>query len=193
MANLENKRICLVVTSLQSGGLERNAVILANHFNSCKAKVSICCLYSTKCFFDLDKGIELIDMSTSKNKLLSIGSWIKRLKKYFKENNVETVISFGDRVGFVVSSAIKSLNINHICRGVNSKKNLINKILLNIAANNINTFVFQTNAQKSLYSKKLQSKGVVIPNPFTIYDKNLNANGVNSKRFVVVASFKLKQ
>ena len=52
------KKICFVLTWLESGGLQRNAMILANHFAECGHDVSICCLYSTECFYEFQKPID---------------------------------------------------------------------------------------------------------------------------------------
>ena len=188
------KNICFVLTLLESGGLQRNAVILANHFAKSGHHVSICCLYSTECFYTLDKSIEILDFSSHKNKLLSTGFWKKKLRSFFINNKIDTVISFGERCGFVTGKAVGKLPINHICRGVITEKSFINKLLLNLSLKGISRFVFQTKAQRSLFNKSIQDKGVVIPNPFHLENSNLNNDGVSSKRFTTVAMFsRLKQ
>ena len=187
------KRICFVLTWMESGGLQRNAAILANHFAQCGNEVSICCLYSTECFYELDERVKLIDFASHKNKLLSIGFWKKKLRSFFVDNDIETVVSFGERCGAITSMAIGGLNINHICRGVITENSAINKFLLNRYLKGISKFVFQTNAQKQLFNKKIQDKGVIIPNPFKLFDTNVNKEGKNSKRFVTVAILRLKQ
>ena len=190
---MDKKNIALVVTSLESGGLERNASILANHFSNIGLNVYICCLKNNNIFFSLNKNIKVIDMTTNKNKLISFNIWKNKLRKFFLENKINTVISFGDRCGILTAKAIKDSNINHICRAINNKKNIINKVLLRNAAKNINHFIFQTSAQKVNYPKVILDKGIHIPNPFELYNENLNIEGLNSKRFVTVASFKIKQ
>ena len=187
------KNICFVLTSMESGGLQRNAAILANHFVQSGHQVSICCLYSTECFFKLDERIKLADFSSHKNKLLSMGFWKRKLHKYFIDNKIDTVISFGERCGIIASMAKGKLNINHICRGVITDNSFINKTLLKIYLKGIDRIVFQTKAQKEQYNKKIQIKGVEIPNPFALLDNNINKNGINSKRFITVAMFRLKQ
>ena len=187
------KRICFVLTWMESGGLQRNAAILANHFVKCGHQVSICCLYSTECFYELDERIELLDFASHKNKLLSINFWKKKLHKFFEDKKIETVVSFGERCGVITSMAIDKLNINHICRGIITENSAINKFLLNRHLKGITRFVFQTKAQKQLFNNKIQDKGVVIPNPFKLYDSNSNKDGLNSKRFVTVAILRLKQ
>ena len=112
---------------------------------------------------------------------------------FFDDNDIGSVVSFGERCGIITASSIGKRNINHICRGVNTKKNFLNRIMLNNSLRNITHFVFQTNAQKNLYSKNIQDKGVVISNPFETQTSNLNVDGVSSNRFITVASFKLKQ
>ena len=188
-----SKNICLILTNMKSGGLQRNASILANHFVQNGNNVYICCLYSTECFFELNSKIQLLDCKSNKSKYRSISFWKKKLHSFFLDKKIDTVVSFGERCGIVASKAIKGLNLNHICRGVNTKKNCLNKIMLNNSLKNITHFVFQTNAQKNIYNKNIQNKGVVISNPFEVQTSNLNVGGVSSNRFVTVASFKLKQ
>ena len=189
-----SKNICFVLTLMESGGLQRNAALLADHFVKQGYSVSICCLYSTECFYKLDERIKLLDFSSNKGKLSSIGFWKKKLRSYFIEEKIETVVSFGERCGVVASKAVKKLSINHINRGVLTEKNFINKLLLNLNLKGINTFVFQTNAQKKLFNKRIQNKGVVIPNPFNLLNENINIDGINSKRFITIGMFsRLKQ
>ena len=187
------KKICFVLTWMESGGLQRNAAILANHFVQCSNDVSICCLYSTECFYQLDTRIKIVDFSSKKNKLLSIGFWKKQLRSYFINEKIGTVVSFGERCGVITSMAIDKLNINHICRGVITENSAINRFLLNTHLKGITKFVFQTKAQKQVFNKKIQNKGVIIPNPFNLSSSNINAAGVNSKRFITVAMLRLKQ
>ncbi|MBO4668272.1 MAG: glycosyltransferase [Bacilli bacterium] len=188
-----NKNICFVLTLMESGGLQRNAAILANHFVHTGHQVSICCLYSTECFFKLDERIKLLDFSSNKNKFLSMGYWKKKLHQYFIDNKVDTVISFGERCGIITSMAKGKLSINHICRGVITDNSFINKTLLKIYLKGIDKFVFQTKAQKEQFDKKIRDKGVEIANPFQLLGTNINKNGINSKRFITVAMFRLKQ
>ena len=188
------KNICFVLTVLESGGLQRNAMILANHFVKYGHQVSICCLYSTECFYDFDKSIKILDFSSNKNKLFSIGFWKKTLHKYFVDEKIDTVVSFGERCGVVTAKAKKGLDINHICRGVITEKSFINKVLLNLDLRGIDKFVFQTKAQKELFNKRIQNKGVVIPNPFVLLGSNINLKGVKSKRFITIGMLdRLKQ
>lgn len=186
----KKKNICFVVTNMKSGGLQRNAALLANHFNLEGNKVYICCLYSTDCFFELNKGIDIVDLSTNKCKLRSLSIWKKTSRKFFDDNQIDSVVSLGERCGIVTASAIGNRKINHICRGVNTNSKFINKMFLNLKIKNISHFVFQTNAQKGIYNKRMQNKGVVIPNPFKLNDHCLNGN---NKRFVTVASYKINQ
>ena len=187
------KKICFVLTWMESGGLQRNAAILANHFVHCGHDVSLCCLYSTECFYQLDDRIKIVDFSSKKNKLLSIGFWKKKLRSYFINEKIDTIVSFGERCGVITSMAIGKLNINHICRGVITENSAINRFLLNTHLKGITKFVFQTKAQKQVFNKKIQNKGVIIPNPFNLSSSNINAAGVNSKRFITVAMLRLKQ
>ena len=187
------KTICFVLTSMGSGGLQRNAAILANHFVQHGNDVSICCLYSIECFYQLDERIRIVDFSSKKNKYLSIGFWKKKLHNYFVDQKIDSVVSFGERCGVIASMAIGKLKINHICRGVITENSVVNKFLLNTHLKRITKFVFQTKAQKQIFNKKIQNKGVIIPNPFNIYKSNINTDGANSKRFVTVAMLRLKQ
>ena len=184
------KKICFVLTWMESGGLQRNAAILANHFVQIGHDVSICCLYSTECFYQLDERIKIVDFSSKKNKLLSIGFWKKKLRSYFINEKIDTV---GERCGVITSMAIGKLNINHICRGVITENSAINRFLLNTCLKGITKFVFQTKVQKQVFNKKIQNKGVIIPNPFNLSNTNINLDGVNSKRFITVAMLRLKQ
>ena len=127
------------------------------------------------------------------NKFSNIIGWKKDLKKYCKENNIDTVIGIGIKYGTICAYALKSIkNINLIVRGTSTYKlSILEKIAVFLFGGRINKFVCQTVAQSKSIPNRLSEKSIVISNPFETYDTNNNTNGFLSKKFICVGRLKL--
>lgn len=165
-------KICFCVDSMGSGGAERVVANLANHFSSVyKYEVSILIVSGRKkeSFYLLNEQVSLIAICENELKRVKARQRIKRLKRIITEMKPDLVISFLPHVSIYTYLALRRSSIPHIVSERNDPtrfpKGRIAKILRNIAFKNASGVVCQTNMAKDYFSKKIQSKSVVIFNP----------------------------
>jgi GalNAc-alpha-(1->4)-GalNAc-alpha-(1->3)-diNAcBac-PP-undecaprenol alpha-1,4-N-acetyl-D-galactosaminyltransferase len=177
---MKNK-IAFLITSLNSGGAERNLVNLVNSFNL-KYEVHLILFYNEPKFYKLDKGIVIHHLdekySPSKNVFQSVKqniSFLWKIRTIFKSNKYNLVISFTTNVNILSLFAAKTLLIPCIISERNNPEvyvpNTFWRILRNLSYPFADTLIVQTAFIKRFYKKIVpQDKIIVIPNPI---DENL--------------------
>ncbi len=180
------KKILIVIGKLGSGGAERNASILANELCRRGHDVTIAHVLESPVFYNFDSGVKIIDLSTGNKNFIKIGKRIKKLqnKEYF-----DTIISFFFIIGAITQLFCSGKKVKKICRETgdphNRDRNKVLYKLFELILTNTDTIVFQNAYQKSCYSKKLQSKSIVINNPITCQEECLGWNP-NSTTFISI-------
>ena len=180
------KKISFIITSLYRGGAETVTVRLAKHYLEKGYDVEIVMLLDKKIEFELPNEIKIVDLSgKTKSRIGRIGFWLKNLKKHFKERMPDVIVSFIARVNLLTLLSSKKCNAKVIISERNDprydSRTFITRLFVNLLYKKANVIVFQTEDAKKLFSKNIQEKGVVIPNPINIerivdethFDKNL--------------------
>ena len=158
-------KIAIISHGASGGGSERVATILANYFASKDHDVYFYAIHSDGREYFLDDRIHYEFCEGGRVRGLS--GMVKRtiaLRKYIKKNKIDTMISFIYEEGISVCG-IKSLNKIFSLRNdpgqiSPSKAKFIEHIYKK--ADNV---VFQTEDARAFFCSKVQSHGVVIPNP----------------------------
>ena len=159
------KKILILIGTLNSGGSERVATFLANSLAKKGYDVNLAVLIdSSRCFYPLDERVKITDLTSCKKNPLKI---ISKLRKIDKTENFDSIIAFFFKFGAIAKIAFPNKNI--ICREGGDPKNpnrnkTIQKIC-SLIVSKCNSIVFQTNWEKSCYSKSIQKKAIVIDNP----------------------------
>lgn len=169
------KNILIVIGSMKSGGAERNASILANQLVERGWKVRIGVVLSRDCFYTLSKSVSFVDFTPKRKKKSPLQSFLK-IRRYMKREKPAFVLSFFFAIGSLVQCALPKGHAApfHICRETgdpaNPDRNRFLFKLFDHILRRANRIVFQTPYQKSFYSRALQAKSVVIPNPVGFYE-----------------------
>lgn len=194
MERKEKRVILFVINGLGGGGSQRNVSLIANHFSECGHEVHIAVLLDPcEHFYDLNERINIHYFVKGSRSLKSYLYWIKCIKKTIKHYNVNLVLAIGYRFGLLCSFCIKR-KVSLIIRGTITRKiSRKDKILFYLKHRRIKTIVSQTNSQKKMYPRCVSKKLVTIPNPFEIFETNLNKDGFESKRFICVGRLFLEQ
>lgn len=184
-------RILFVIGPLNKGGAERVVCNLSNELIK-KNDVIIATTVTDKAEYSLDKRIKVICLDTNRTSsfLTKNISRIRNLKKIIKEHNIDIAISFlpepSYRLMLIKNKKIKTIisdrNDPHI-----EYNSFLKKLLVKILYRKSDGFVFQTPDARKYFSKKIQSKSIIIPNP--INDLFLVASpydGNRTKRIVSV-------
>ena len=173
-------KITLIISTLSSGGAERNIVLLAN-FLSKKFDVNILTFQSRKkeVFYKIDPKIKIHSLNVLKNNgnfFYKIYNFIKRvilIRKHLKDNETEVFISFIDTTN--ITSLISSLSIKSIKKRIISDRNnpikvnnnFFIKLLKFIFYNYASSLILQTHIIKKNYWYIDKNKISVISNFLT--------------------------
>lgn len=167
------KKITFVIGGMTRGGAERVISILANEYAKNGWKVDIVMLLLNKIEYELNKNIQIIDMtSKSKRRLLGIPSWFLKFRKYVKKSNPDVIVAFSVGINLTVllstfgmkKKIIISERNDPSMDGRNKGVDIATKILYKKATK----IIFQTKRASKYFSKALQANSIIIPNPISV-------------------------
>lgn len=163
-------KIMFNISSLGKGGAERVISNLANNFIS-DNKVSILVNNNNLQSYKLNENVKIFELDSKyiKNPLIRNIKRIKNAKNIINDYNPDIIISFMPWPSYKVLLLKNKINCKVIVSDRNDPKmeynNIIEKILMRYLYPKADFFVFQTSDQRKFFSKKIQDKSVVIPNP----------------------------
>ena len=166
------KEILIVTISLGNDGAERVLTELAQEWIRTGHKVDIIQTdanrYGNSYFLPNTVNIININVKT-KNKILRFMMEIKEIRKIIRNHSNATVVSFLSATSFVVALASLGLKNSIVFSERNDPKRVpIGKhqqLLRNFSFYFADKIVFQTDDARVYFDKKIQNKGVIIPNP----------------------------
>lgn len=165
--------IMFCIGSLGKGGAERVVANLCNYLSE-ENNVSIA-MTKKNIQYNIKKNIKLffLNKSNSKNFIKKNILMLFRLKQVISSSKPDVIICFLKeptyRVLFLKFLCLIKRNIKVII-SVRNNPNIIyekffDKLLMKILYNKANFFIFQTQDAKEYFSKNIQSKSIIIPNP----------------------------
>ena len=166
------KEILIVTGSLRRGGAERVISILSNELVKRGWEIHICTMLFSAIDYNLDPQIDVIDDShESRNQIIDTPRMLKALRDTIKNIKPDAVISFMLTINIVTWIATRGLKVRFIPSERNDPSAGRGKIKHWLScrayASSYKT-VFQTERARGFYSKKIQRKGVIIPNPVNV-------------------------
>lgn len=181
------KKIVFVLGSLGRGGAERVISILSRDYAEKGWETSICLLLSNRVDYSIHESTKICDFSGGNgSRLKKLPYWLKSIRSYVKKEKPDVVVSFAARINVIVQIACLGLNQRIILSERNDPqydgRGFITKSLTNILYPHASAIVFQTNRVKKQFGKKIQKKGVVIPNPIdvSVHTENTNIDKIVS-------------
>lgn len=182
------KKVIFVNSSLTDGGSERVMTLLANHIANNGYDVTMILVRNKIRTYKLDKKINCIQLEYKYNsKIYILFSRIFKLRKIFKNINADTIISFMVDINcFTILANIGLKNKIIISERANPyvRKKVFTKLGEKILYPLVDIIVFQTEMVRNYYNKKINKKGVVIPNPINI---DLNNCKTRNREKTVIA------
>lgn len=166
-------RIAFFIGSMGRGGAERVISILANEYADKGWDVDILMLLANRVEYDLRPQINVISLvGTSASYAKNALSWLTKIRKYVSTVKPDRVVSFIGRVNAVVLTATIGMKVPIIVSERNDPKHDgRGKAMLwycNTIYHRAKAIVFQNKYEQSCFSKSLESKGVVVPNPVQV-------------------------
>lgn len=167
------KKITIVTKSLLSGGAERVVATLANYAAKNDIECSIVLMRDWEISYNLDERIQLhIIGEQSSNPLINkIKGYIKVRSEIIK-SNPDVVLAMPEEIGIYIIPLMFGTGIPVVVSERNNpwvmpyKK--ITRILRKMVYPFSKGYVFQTPMAASFFSKKIQNKGTIIPNPLDV-------------------------
>ena len=164
-------KIAFVITNLSVGGAERVLSIVANNFANNGDDVKVIMLQDSKLDYQVSEKINIQYIKRKNKGIIGNLGRIINLRRALREYN--TVISFLWHINLYTILATRFTGKKVIISDrsdpnneLENKSRLI-KIIRNYIYGWADKIVFQTKAAQKCYSKKIQSKSVVIANPIT--------------------------
>lgn len=182
------KKITFVITDLSNGGAERVVSILANYFDSKKYTVKILALSSNEISYPLNENIQFKYLDVSKSYILKPFKRVFTLRKEL--NDTDVIISFLWFVNVYTLAANFFRKRKVIISDRSDPANELNgnrifELIRNLFYHLPNKIVFQTPDAKRYYSKSIQKKGIIIPNPISPNLPKWNSKN-NSKTIISI-------
>lgn len=166
--------IALVTHSLGAGGAERVIVQLLNNFAKNKVKCTLIKLYDYPDYYEIDNSVEVytIYCKSSKSKIIDRINRYWKLRKKVIGINPDVVLSIPEIVGIYVIASLIGTKFPVVVSERNNPwvipHNRISRFLRPLLYSISSGVICQTNTAKSFFSKKIQNKCVVLPNPLDL-------------------------
>lgn len=159
-------KVIFVVSALHGGGAERVIATLANRFCLDGIDVTILMTAGNEKAYELESEVKLISIGDAShgNPLRQLGR-IFRMRKFFKRNPESAIISFTTTINMFTILAAMGLPNKVIVSERNDPNRCGFKGLRNFIYRFGKEFVFQTEDAKKCFSKAIQERSTVIPNP----------------------------
>lgn len=165
-------KILFCIGNLSKGGAERVASNLCNYLIK-ENEVTIITTIGEKSEYILDEKIKikcLENEDTDKNFIIKNIERIRKLQKIVKTEKPDIIISFLPEPSYrILFFKIFNRKLKIIVSVRNDPKieykSKINRLVMKMLYPLANGFVFQTEEAKEYFSKKIQYKSIIIPNP----------------------------
>lgn len=185
-------KIIFCMGSMGNGGAERVVANLSNYMVK-KHDVSIISTILQESAYELDSKIDYINLDNKIRRGSIIIRTLKRvlkLRKILKERKPDVVISFLPEPSYRLMIAKIFLKIKTIISVRNDPNveynTFLKKVLVKILYTKADGFVFQTEDAKRYFSKKIQKKSIIIPNPINQDFLVKSYEGMRKKEIVTV-------
>lgn len=182
-------KICLFIDKLRNGGAERVTTILANYFAECSHDVYLFAIQTEKIEYRIDKSVHIVQIPTGGNKLGQIFKRLNFIQKKLKEIRANACLSLTYTFPMYILLTPKKYRGKMICSLRNAPQfdmtSVFGRLLRWFMFSMSDFVVFQTDDAKSYFTKNIQHRGVVIPNPLS--DNIAHASANQTKKVVMVA------
>ena len=181
----------ILIGSYYSGGSGADKVktFLANQWVQLGYDLTVLSMDDSRGYFPIDKRVTKVVIPHYRG--INIYKDVLELRKFFKQNRYDVIITFADN--FSIKVALSLLGINNEGQLIMSERNdpaaerkdKLNRMLRKWAFRKADLLVFQTpNAQK-YFPEDIQKKSIVIPNPL---NQNLPSwqKNIDTKKIVAV-------
>lgn len=164
------KKYLFVISGMKANGAERVMSILVNWAARTQREVSLVLLQCPDIEYEIDSRVKVYTNSIkSKSRVITMVSKVRWLRKIIRVIGPDVIISFLTTCNIYSCFASVGFRIPLIVSERNSPNidcdRSLRRCIRDISYHIPNGFVFQTEDAKKCFSRQIQSKSVVIPNP----------------------------
>lgn len=182
-SNIERKRIFFICGSMSKGGAERVLSNIANYLIDCD--IYILTLLNFNSDYYLNSNAQIINLSKTGSYFKNVFYWFTNIRKTIRLYQPDTILSFAGRINILTIISNLGIKNNLIVSERNDPNNdgrsrsiiFFTNLLYNLA----DIVVFQTEYAKSIFSKKVQKKSLIIPNPINPELSSISRNKIENK------------
>ena len=187
--------ILVVANNLLPGGAERVIVQLLNNWVTKDIDCSLVIVNKTQHYYTLSPEIKLYELeSFSQNVIANKLYKYSEVRKIVKKVRPDIVLSLPEEIGIYVTGALLGTKIPVVVSERNNPWVMPNKKVTRILRKLLYPFtaglIFQTKQAASFFTKKIQKKGIVLPNPLDLSRIPQPYNGVREK--IIVSAGRLE-
>lgn len=196
-----SKKMTFITGSLTDGGAERVMSILANQCAEMGAKVSIVIMREREQSFALSDKVNCYQIKVKNDKFVTVRR-IMKLHKILKEQDVGTLIPFLPIISLytlmanigigrkIIMSERADPNVSIFANNFSVKDRIGNLLMRKMGLFVLADYmVFQTSDAQSWYSKRIQRKSCIIPNPLDLSHLPKRFRGERRKSIVAAGRF----
>lgn len=186
-------KLLFCLGSLGKGGAERVISNLCNNFKD-KIDIVVATTITSDKSYSIPENVQIFSLDennkTNENFLKRNSKRIKKLENVIKIEKPDLIVSFLPEPSFRVLLLKNKYKIPTIVSVRNDPKveykGYLNKIVAKLLYPKADGFVFQTEEAQQYFSKKIQKKSVVIPNPINSDFLITPYDGIREKEIVTV-------
>lgn len=180
-------KVVFTISHLGGGGAERVVALLSGKLAELGHTVSLITLIKHPIIYPLNESIKLIELDCKKSRITGTLEQIKCLRKVFRQEKPDVIISFLPVVNMVALISNLGLKSKIIISERNDpyqnpRKKVI-RVLRDLLYHLSDGFVFQTLDAMNYFGEYTFQKGTVIANPLTSNLPN-PYEGIRQKRFI---------
>lgn len=198
---IQDKKIIFITGGLTDGGAEKVMSILASQCAEMGADVTLVILRNKARTYPTSDKVRIIQLK-DENRILRGLNRISQLRKIFRESDAQTVIPFLPIISLyalvanigvgkrMILSERADPRTKIFAKNLNAKDVVGNLLMRKFEMYRLaDWMVFQTPDAKSYYSKKLQKKSCIIPNPLDTERLPIRFEGEREKRIIAAGRF----
>lgn len=171
-------KVLFVTNSLGYGGASKILTFVANNLDKNRFRAAIYNLSTSPTVQKVDNDILIFDDETRNIRIIRRFIQVISIMKKIYSYKPDIIISFLDTPSFlsVIAGKLTRIPVIFSERGDPYKRNTFSSKIYHYIISHAAGAVFQTNAAKEYYPKRLQEKSRVVLNPAIIKDESLEAN-----------------
>ena len=179
-------KIMCVIGAYSFGGAERVMTTLANRFSQDNKVVFVAMQHRDAPAYEIASSVKTINGLNYKNELQAI----LKLRKIIRREKPDVIIAFLTQINITTILASRFLGIPVIISERNDPTKRITNVRKKLRAwlyPKASGVVFQTEDAQAYYSKKIQRKSTIIPNPVFIDEANVAYISAKRRKEIVAA------